>query len=518
MNKIILPITLIPLLILTACGGSDSTEPSESIVTVNAAPIIVFDDIQTVRVGEEVSITATVTDDDEVSLSWSQLLGTSVTLTEVDSESLSFIAPAVENDEVLTFSLTADDGINEPVMDSIDVYITAENASSLSRWIINNETASSYIHSATGSVLENVQVAELVNVDVDSINVEYVYVETTGIPKYDVILAQDLVDELNQRPKASTDFSAGSANIVEGQEVEFGENIGFNSSAENCLTTGGDGYWPPGPGCPTDQAVQAYFPVAPTALDDSIEACETGLGKIGLMVNGTSIFNWGDGMSQGDNLWYTLAPVAEQYDVDICGGHAARGDYHHHFYTRCLANLVGDEGSGHSPIFGFSADGYPLYGPYETDMTLAISGWEIRDYDAEVSAGGCSTEGVRSCVLVDVYDISKGVIQVSNGPDIDEEVTTLSGNILSASDGYYFEDYYYAHNTVEGTQLDEHNGHDTDDGRGYHYHITLTQTPAGKLVPAFPYTIGPRFKGELASNAISQCSSGNNGGMPPPRP
>lgn len=516
MKKIILPITLIPLLILTACGGSDSATQSESSDTVNTVPVISFGEIQTVNTGDEVTITASITDDDEVSLYWSQLSGTSVSFNEVDNEILTFLAPLVENDEVLTFELTVNDGFNDAVIDSVDVFISAKKTSSLSQWIKNNETTSSYIDSDTGSVLENVQVAEMVNVDEDSVDVEYMYVETTGIPKYDVTLTQALVEELNQRPKASTDFSAGSANVIEGQVIEFGENIGFNSSTENCLTTGGDGYWPPGPGCPTEQAVQAYFPVEPNDLDANIDACDTGLGKIGLMVNGTSIFNWGDGMSEGDNLWYTLAPVAEQYDVDICGGHAARGEYHHHVYTRCLADLVGDDGSGHSPIFGFSADGYPLYGPYESDMTLAVSGWETRDYGADTDEGGCGTEGERSCILVDTYDVSKGVTQVLNGPDIDEEVTTLSGNLLVASDGYYFEDYYFAHHTVEGTRLDEYNGHDTDDGRGYHYHITLTQTEEGKLIPAFPYTIGPRFKGELASNSISQCSSGNNGGMPPP--
>jgi hypothetical protein len=74
-----------------------------------------------------------------------------------------------------------------------------------------------------------------------------------------------------------------------------------------------------------------------------------------------------------DGDWQNLAPVAEFYDVDICGGHAANGDYHHHFYTRCLADLVSDKGNEHSPIYGYAADGYPVYGPWESDAVLAIS-------------------------------------------------------------------------------------------------------------------------------------------------
>jgi hypothetical protein len=231
-----------------------------------------------------------------------------------------------------------------------------------------------------------------------------------------------------------------------------------------------------------------------------------------LMVNGTSIFGWGDGMSYGNNIWYNLAPVAEQYDVDICGGHAAQGEYHHHFYTSCLADLIGDNATDHSPIYGYSADGYPLYGPYESNGLLAISGWSTRDYGAAVSAGGCGTPEQRSCILLDEYDISQGVdTTVAAGPDIGDAVTTLSGNSLAADDGYYLEDYYYAGATATGAQLDQHNGHDNNDNRGYHYHITLTET-AGKLSPSFPYTMGPRFYGELSDNAPTSCGGAQIGG------
>jgi hypothetical protein len=519
MKKSIIALALIPILGLTACGGSDTTETNETVEPVNTIPVVDVGVDQTVDAGQEVTITASVTDDDDVTTSWSQVSGTTVTFTQVDNNTITFIAPQLENQEILTFQITVDDGVNSTVTDSVDIIVSAQTITALQDWIINNEVSSSNISSAAGNVLVNVQVAEVVNVDENNTDIEYVYVETTGIPKYDVTVTQKIIDQLNQRPKAITDFRVGTTTAVADQIVAFGEDIGYNSSRENCTTTGGDGYWPPGPGCPTEQDKQAYFPVEPSIIAEDEEDCETGLGKIGLMVNGTSIYNWGDGMSEGDNLWYNLAPVAEQYDVDICGGHAAMGDYHHHFYTSCLADLVGDDGSEHSPVYGFSADGYPLYGPYESNNTLAISGWKTRDYGTDVTEGGCGTEGERSCVLVDPYDISKGVNQVPNGPDIGADVTTLSGNTLAAVDGYYSEDYYYAGETVEGVQLDENNGHDTNDGKGYHYHITLTKAQDDKLVPAFPYTIGPNFKGELKSNSITECGAtmgGGGGGMPPP--
>jgi len=381
-------------------------------------------------------------------------------------------------------------------------------------WIINNTTTSVYILDDDGvGVVEDVQSAE--NVTDDGIG--YTYVLTNGIPKYETIMTDEMVEDLDNRPKAVTDFANGYTTVAAGDLVLFGQDIGYNSSTENCDDTGGAGYWPPGPGCPNQQSVEAYFVDTPIDLDES-DVCETGLDSIGLMVNGVAIFNWGDGMSYGTNQWYNLAPEAEQYDVDICAGHAANGLYHHHQYTSCLAELLDDEGDQHSPIYGFAADGYPLYGPYESAGELAISGWKVRDYGASEAEGGCETEGERSCVLVDEYDLEAGVMEAEeNGPDIGEEVTTLSSNIIAADDGYYYEDYYYAGEEVTGAVLDEHNGHDTGDGKGYHYHITLVEEVDGTLSPSFPYQMGPRFKGELPDNSFASCDTSSEvimGGFP----
>lgn len=385
----------------------------------------------------------------------------------------------------------------------------------LDDWIYNtSESSEKIFESPTNStgVLEDVQGTAEVTVD----SVDYIYVEATGIPKYDVVITDDIYDGLSDRPKVSTDFNGGTVTTAVGDTVVFGENIGYNSNSTtdgNCTTTGGTGYWPPGPGCPIDVAKEQFLPADP---EPNTGVCENGLGAAGIMVNGTSIFNWGDGQSEGTGIWYNLAPVAESYDVDICGGHAANGEYHHHFYTSCLADLVGDDGSEHSPIYGYVADGYPIYGPYESDGTLAVSGWLMRDYGATASEGGCGTAGQRTCTMIDEYDLSQGVDStVDAGPDIGESVTSLSNNTFNADDGFYYEDYYYAQASATGVQLDQYNGHDNGDGRGYHYHLTLTDE-AGTLTPSFPYTVGPRFYGELESNSMASCSSGA-GGPPGPR-
>ena len=489
------------ILALSACGGSsDDTDATENLI-----PVVDAGAEQIVDEATEVTLGATATDDDSVTITWSQTSGETVILSDTSINSPTFTAPSVDEDTTLTFTVSVDDGVNAAVTDTVSITITNINNNE-SAWIINNTTTSTFMD----NVIEDVQSAETVIVD----NVEYTNVKATGIPKYDVIITQTVIDNLNSRPRAvSNDFTDGVTTAVAGDLVEFGADIGYNSSAENCPETGGDGYWPPGPGCPTVQTVDAFFTSEPTDLAED-EICETGLGTIGLMVNGAALFNWGDGMSFGANEWYNLAPIAEQYDVGICGGHAASGEYHHHFYTSCLATLLEDDGDDHSPIYGFAADGYPLYGPYEANTQLAVSGWEMRDYGATEAEGGCDSDGERTCLLVDQYDISKGVVDATtDGPTIGESVDTLSGNVIPATDGYYLEDYYYAQSAVTGAKLDEHNGHDTNDGKGYHYHMTLTEDE-GVLSPSFPFHIGPRFKGELPENSFGSCDSGEGGGGP----
>ncbi len=490
------------------------------LVTISVAAVVVEpNDVpqldagadQSVQEGESVTLTATVVDDDEVSYSWQQLSGKSVTLSATDVAQISFTAPDVENDQQLVFQVDVNDNVNPVVSDTVTVTVTAVvEQTPTSSWVINtsNELAKHIVDSVSGLGVE---------VNVQSVNEQqvggkqYTVVTSEGIPNYSVTINQDIYDGLANRPKASTDFVGGAPTVSVGDIVEFGQDIGYSSN-RNCGADAGFGYWPPGPECPSDSTRQGYFPQQPEPADS--EDCKTGLGKVGLWVNGSSVYNWGDGHSyndQGD--WQNLAPIAEAYDVDICGGHAARSDYHHHFYSSCLADMVGDKADGHSPLYGFAADGYPIYGPWEADGVLATSSWVVRDYNSG-SATGCS-DGSRSCVLVDQYDVSKGTESVSAGPGFNATVTTLSGNRLVATNGYYKEDYYWDSSlTAKGGQyLDQYNGH-SDAVRGYHYHVTVEDIN-GKLVPSFPFTVGVSFAGELESNAISSCSTGSApGGRP----
>lgn len=373
----------------------------------------------------------------------------------------------------------------------------------LTAWMLNETAARSqfiYESNSNQGVLVNVQ-------SVAPEGDDYVRVAATGVPDYAVTITEELLAWLNSRPQASSDFISGAASVAPGQVVRFGEDIGYVSSNE-CTAGAGFGYWPPGPGCPENANHSIILPLVPTATTTE---CATGAGSVGYYVNGTSVFNWTDAQTyNNEGVWQTLAPSAEVYDVDICGGHAAQGEYHHHFYSECLAELVGDTGESHSPLYGYAADGFPIYGPWQSAGELALSAWRRRNYDDTRDPTGCGQAGSRTCLLVDQYDPDLGTVAASSaGPDTDGSYTSLSGNQFDTQSGFFFEDWYWdaSLSLQGGAYLDQYNGH-ADDERAYHYHVTIEIDASGAAIPAFPYSVGPRFAGELQGQTNASCSAG----------
>ncbi|MFT2092187.1 PKD domain-containing protein [Paraglaciecola sp. 2405UD69-4] len=498
----------------TNAAVTDSVTITVSVVTSNDSPIVDAGTNQTVESGATVTLSASISDDDtDYAVSWAQTSGNStVSLTNSDTESATFTAPTLSDEEILIFEVSVDDGTNAAVTDSVVITVTAEIETSNSVWIINEsgEVSAHILDSTTGVGVE-VDVQSVTAQTID--NVDYTVVNSQGIPSYEITATQDIIDGLTSRPKADSDFVTGSPTVEVGDTIAFGQDIGYDSN-NNCTTDYGYGYWPPGPECPTQDERTVYLPTEP---QPATEECDTGLSKMGIMVNGSSIYNWEDGFSYtSDGYWLNLAPEAEVYDIDVCGGHAAGTDYHHHLYSSCLAELLGDDGSGHSPIWGYAADGYPIYGPWESDGELAVSAWVTRDYND--SLVGCS-DGTRSCQLVDQYDISLGTEIVTQGPDFDDTTLSLSSNEFVTVNGFYFEDYYWDSTLTEqgGVYLDQHNGH-TDEERGYHYHITITIDDDDNIKAAFPYIIGPRYAGQLDDNTVASCSTGEVSGGGPGAP
>ncbi len=375
-------------------------------------------------------------------------------------------------------------------------------------WMLNETGATGEVFS---SIIPDVQDVYITNID----GKDYQCIVASGIPSYETVATQELIDSLNDRPLAARDFGTGGTTLSLGDVVAFGGDVGY-APQFGCTDDEGYGYWPPGPACPTDQAKEQCFPLDPEPHAEG-ELCETGINDLGTWVNGVAIFNWSDTASyNGDGVWQNEAFHFEFYDLDVCPGHSANGNYHHHSNPVCLADQLGDVGDGHSMIYGFAADGYPIYGPWHDTGVLTQSCWKARDYDDPNSPTGCGVAGERSCLLIDQYDISLGTVPAeSTGPTTSQVVSSMSGNEFVTTSGYYFEDYYYdASCTAQGIEyLDEHNGHDHD-GLGYHYHVTVEQLADGTFSDVFPFYVGPAYAGVLQNNAIAACSTGQMMGPP----
>eukprot|EP01034_Spumella_vulgaris_P022776 gene22776-28938_t len=233
------------------------------------------------------------------------------------------------------------------------------------------------------------------------------------------------VAALNARPNAASDFDTGKTTAVAGNLVTFGQDIGFSST--RCT----DGYWPPGPICPTVLTGSTKFSLQPAP-----ETYGTGCfvnGEVGLTVNGATLFSWTDANSYNSaGVWHNLAMSMESNDMD----------YHHHSYSPCLATVLGDDGTAHSPVHAFAYDGFPVYGPYQAANSLAVSCWQKRNYAAS-SPTGCSG-GKRTCVLKDNSDYTLGTSTASSaGPAL---TGTLSAGVtypISLASGIYYEDYFF---------------------------------------------------------------------------
>ncbi|MCB1152140.1 MAG: YHYH protein [Deltaproteobacteria bacterium] len=117
-----------------------------------------------------------------------------------------------------------------------------------------------------------------------------------------------------------------------------------------------------GPGEVVAQDLTFYIPLEPTSNPGSV----TPLGPMAVAYNGVALFNPWDAVENNgcnNNAYYIRARSFDRF-----GGHPQQtGMYHYHVGTFLnYADELGIHNSTdwHSPILGYSFDGYPIYGPY----------------------------------------------------------------------------------------------------------------------------------------------------------
>ena len=202
----------------------------------------------------------------------------------------------------------------------------------------------------------------------------------------------------------------------------------------------------------------------------------TGLGAIGVLVNGVDIFNMSDANSyQNQNVWHNNAGVVEAPSFDAAKAHPQQqGVYHNHENPVSLISELGGS-STKSVLLGFAIDGYPIYNDYAAvtpggPIVKLDSGYKLRTYSGNVRGNG--------------------------GPNV-------AGQYV---DGYFEEDYQYvAGQTLPSTEfeLDQYNGttvYTPEFPNGtYAYFATVDSTGAA----AYPYLLGPQYNGTPDPNDLA---------------
>ncbi len=269
------------------------------------------------------------------------------------------------------------------------------------------------------------------------------------------------------------------------------------------------------PSLATNQNAIFKFPLIPSENTGTKTA--TRGGNIGIFINGVALFDFRDGVAWNTTNntlcggpgnppcpggmgatqdWNRDAILAERGGFDCAKAHPAMGNYHHHQNPSAfkldkkvlstICNIYNAEGlyaidsTKHSPLIGFSADGFPIYGAYgykNTDGTGGIvrikSSYSLRN--------------------ITVRDSSADGRNVGDGPAISTTYPL----------GYFREDYKFTKMTASD-YLDEHNGRfciTPEYPKGiYCYFATVD----ANWNSAYPYVVGPTYFGNV--NALKVTS------------
>ena len=267
---------------------------------------------------------------------------------------------------------------------------------------------------------------------------------------------------------------------------------------------------------PSKQDMLARFPRTPTS---TVTKTKTALGAIALWVDGTIIHNqldafYWNGTNDANSAsvftrsWQRNARYAEGLTFDPDGAHQPyTGEHHHHLNPYGLRYDLGDHmdynptnhiytenaaSSNHSPIVGWSFDGYPIYGPYgfsdPTNMSSAVtrmrSGYVFRD-----GSFGTTNLNVTGRTSYPAWANAIGNPTTSNGPPVSTNFPI----------GWYVQDFDHIgdHGYVQGVDfdLDRYNGRNCKTPEfptgTYAYFIAIDSNAA----PAFPYIIGLQYYG-----------------------
>jgi hypothetical protein len=201
----------------------------------------------------------------------------------------------------------------------------------------------------------------------------------------------------------------------------------------------------------------------------------TGLGAIGVLINGVDVFNMSDAMSyQNLGVWHNNAGVVEAPSFDAAKAHPQQqGVYHNHENPVSLEAEIGAS-STNPAVIGYAIDGYPIMNGYASltsggPVVKMMSGYQLKTYAGNVRGNG--------------------------GPNV-------AGQYV---DGYFEEDYQYvANQTLPAGQaeLDQFNGafvYTPQFPSGTYAYFATTDNSGNA---AYPYLLGPQYYGTPSSDDL----------------
>lgn len=301
------------------------------------------------------------------------------------------------------------------------------------------------------------------------------------------------------------------------------------------------------PNLPKNQKVINRFPHVP-----QVAATKTGnyLNALGRWVNGVALFNmldgafYANGAETQDNgtgvqtaYWIRNAMAVEVVTFDNSNGHQPpTGDYHYHASPNALRHQLNDnitftrtgglDNAGvytenttdlkHSPILGWSYDGYPVYGAYGYDNpSVSSSNTTIRRIKSGFVPrdGNFGTDNIAidgRVALAKWSAVMRGLTTTGTTYPITD--TTKRGPAVTSTYviGYWVEDFAFLGDLAytQGTDfdLDIYNGRfcrtpEYPQGT-YAYFVTLDANDQ----PAFPYSVGRQWYGVVSGGAVTTVS------------
>jgi len=312
---------------------------------------------------------------------------------------------------------------------------------------------------------------------------------------------------------AGRHYVAGNPTVITDNNLANVQSVKYSATSVYISTQGIPAY-PTGPfqdGNPSQATSQnAIFKIPLSPVQNTGTATPTTGGNIGIFINGVALFDYRDGVAWNStsnalcggpgnppcpggptatNAWNRDAIPAEKPGFDCSKGHPAMGNYHHHqnpsafnldlSVVSTVCNLYAADGlyvidsTQHSPLIGFTYDGFPIYGAY---------GFK----NADGTGGITRIKSSYSLRNITTRTTSPTGAAVSTGPAISTTYPL----------GYFREDYQYSLTTAQTPDfLDQHNGRfcitpEYPNGI-YCYFATVDKN----WNSSYPYVVGPTFYG-----------------------